>query len=129
MKARDEKTLLCKMLFIALPRRVLSEVTTRSLSQVSAAEKPEPPRSALIIGGGIIGISSALQLARRGVKVTVLEECSQVSQGASYRNGAILCQSMAASWASAHLLSENPGECKGSLQLICPRESNFSDGP
>ena len=118
MKARDEKTLLFKMLFVSVPRRLLSEVTTRSLSQVSAAEKPvEPPRSALIIGGGIIGISSALQLARRGVKVTVVEECSQVSQGASYRNGAILCQSMAASWASAHLLSENPGECKGRFQL------------
>ena len=117
MKARDEKTLLFKM-FVSVPRRLLSEVTTRSLSQVFAAEKPEPPRSALIVGGGIIGISSALQLARRGVKVTVVEECSEVSQVASYRNGAILCQSMAASWASAHLLSENPGECKGSLQLI-----------
>ena len=48
--------------------------------------------------------------------MTVVEENSQVSQGASYRNGAILCQSMAASWACAHLLSENPGEMK-SLRL------------
>ncbi len=32
------------------------------------------PRSAIIIGGGIIGISSALQLAKRGVDVTVIEE-------------------------------------------------------
>ena len=32
------------------------------------------PGSAIIIGGGIIGISSALQLAKRGVNVTVLEE-------------------------------------------------------
>ena len=99
-------------MFVSVPRRLFSEVTTRSLSQVSAAEKSEPPRSALIVGGGIIGVSSALQLARRGLKVTVVEECSQVSQVASFRNGAILCQSMAASWASAHLLSENPGECK-----------------
>ena len=106
------------MLFVCVPRRLLVEVTSRSLSQVSAGagEKPDPPRSALIVGGGIIGISSALQLARRGVKVTVVEENSQVSQGASYRNGAILCQSMAASWACAHLLSENPGEMK-SLRL------------
>ena len=41
-----------------------------------------------------------------------LSQCLEVSQVASFRNGAILCQSMAASWASAHLLSENPGECK-----------------
>ena len=123
MKARDEKTLLFKMLFVSVPRRLLGEVTTRSLSQVTAKEKQEPTRSALVVGGGIIGISSALQLARRGMKVTVVEECSDVSQVASYRNGAILCQSMAASWASAHLLSENPGECKGSLQLIRLRKS------
>ena len=31
-------------------------------------------------------------------------------QVASYCNGAILCQSMAASWASARLIAENPGE-------------------
>ena len=94
------------------------EVTTRPLCQVSAGERPPqaPPRSALIVGGGIIGISSALQLARRGLEVTVVEECQEVSQVASFRNGAILCQSMAASWASAHLLSENPGEMK-SLRL------------
>ena len=32
------------------------------------------PQSAIIIGGGIIGVSSALQLAKRGVKVTIIEE-------------------------------------------------------
>ena len=31
-------------------------------------------------------------------------------QVASFCNGAILCQSMAASWASAKLIAENPGE-------------------
>ena len=30
--------------------------------------------SAVVIGGGIIGISTAVQLARRGVRVQVLEE-------------------------------------------------------
>ena len=32
------------------------------------------PTSAVVIGGGIIGISSALQMAKRGIKVTILEE-------------------------------------------------------
>ena len=32
--------------------------------------------SAVVIGGGIIGISTAVQLARRGVRVRVLEERS-----------------------------------------------------
>ena len=84
----------------------------KSLSQLTAAEKPQVPRTAIVIGGGIIGISSALQLARRGVAVTVLEESQDVSQVASYRNGAIICQSMAASWASANLIAANPGELK-----------------
>ena len=62
------------------------------------------PRTAVIVGGGIIGISSALQLAKRGVAVTVLEENDEVSKVASYCNGAIICNSMAASWASANLI-------------------------
>ena len=35
-----------------------------------------------------------------------------MSQVASFRNGAIICQSMAASWASQHLIASNPGELK-----------------
>ena len=82
--------------------------------------KPSKPVSAVVIGGGIIGISTAVQLARRGVRVRVLEERSgehsepapppphpphpEVSQVASYCNGAILCNSMAASWASANII-------------------------
>merc|ERR1711962_1584862 len=70
------------------------------------------PRTAVVIGGGVIGLSSAYQLALRGVHVTVLEERQDTGQVASFCNGAILCQSMAASWASARLIAENPGEVK-----------------
>merc|ERR1711962_1061868 len=66
------------------------------------------PRTALVIGGGVIGLSSAYQLALRGVHVTVLEERQNTGQVASFCNGAILCQSMAASCASARLIAENP---------------------
>ena len=56
--------------------RSLSQVAAleQSRTAVTAGEQPHIPRSAVVIGGGIIGISSALQLARRGVAVTVLEE-------------------------------------------------------
>ena len=62
------------------------------------------PRTAVIVGGGIIGLSTALQLVKRGVSVTVLEEKDEVASVASYCNGAIICNSMAASWASANLI-------------------------
>lgn len=72
--------------------------------------KPEErckPKTAVVVGGGIIGISSALQLAKRGIAVTVLEENDEVSKVASYCNGAIICNSMAASWASANLIGNS----------------------
>ena len=39
-----------------------------------------PPRTALVVGGGVIGVSTAYQLARRGVQVTLLEERDQLAQ-------------------------------------------------
>ena len=38
------------------------------------------PRTALVVGGGVIGVSTAYQLARRGVSVTLLEERDQIAQ-------------------------------------------------
>ena len=38
------------------------------------------PRTALVVGGGVIGVSTAYQLARRGVSVTLLEERDQLAQ-------------------------------------------------
>ena len=70
------------------------------------------PRSAIIIGGGILGISSALQLAKRGVNVTVIEEQPDVSRVASYCNGAIICNSIVASWASANRIAQNHRELR-----------------
>ncbi len=44
-----------------------------------------------IIGGGFTGLSSALHLAKKGYKVTLLE-AHKVASGASGRNGGQLCQ-------------------------------------
>ncbi|MEU2255184.1 NAD(P)/FAD-dependent oxidoreductase [Nocardia xishanensis] len=44
-----------------------------------------PPRTALVVGAGIAGLSTAYHLARRGVEVTVLE-AEHVGAGASHGN-------------------------------------------
>lgn len=64
------------------------------------------PKTAIVIGGGVIGVSTAFQLARRGLSVTILEKNEEIAGGASHCNGAILCQSMAATWACTSLFSK-----------------------
>lgn len=54
----------------------------------------------VIIGAGLLGISTAYHLARQGVAVTVIERESGPALGASFANGAILTPSMADPWNS-----------------------------
>lgn len=54
---------------------------------------PDPsalPRSAIVVGAGVVGVATAWALARRGVAVTIIERASGPGQGASFANGAQL---------------------------------------
>lgn len=42
---------------------------------------PSPGFDAIVVGGGSVGVPSAYYLARRGLKVLVLEQCPAVGQG------------------------------------------------
>jgi D-amino-acid dehydrogenase len=56
---------------------------------MSGTTAPSPPRSIVIVGGGVIGVCCAYYLARRGASVTVLER-DDIAKGASFGNaGAI----------------------------------------
>jgi D-amino-acid dehydrogenase len=59
-----------------------------------------------IIGGGVIGVASALELARRGAQVTVLEK-DRVGHGCSYGNAGWLAASQAAPLANPHMLMKS----------------------
>lgn len=57
----------------------------------------------VIIGGGVIGVASAVELARRGVQVTVLER-DRVGHGCSYSNAGWLTPSQAVPLANPSML-------------------------
>lgn len=54
----------------------------------------------LVIGSGLLGVSSAHALARQGVEVTVLDRADGPAQGTSYANAGMLTPSMADPWNS-----------------------------
>lgn len=56
-----------------------------------------------IIGAGLIGLSSADALARRGLKILVADIADQVMQGASFSNSGMIHPSQSWPWASLGL--------------------------
>ena len=54
-----------------------------------------PNPDVLVVGGGAIGAASALELARRGACVTLLERGSQLAAGCSAGNAGLICPSHA----------------------------------
>jgi D-amino-acid dehydrogenase len=53
----------------------------------------------LVIGAGIIGVTTAYYLRRHGLEVTVLERNAGVAQEASFANAGVVAPSYAAPWA------------------------------
>lgn len=56
---------------------------TLSSSLESGAKTTRPPKTALVIGGGIAGCAAAHALAQRGIEVTLLERALQLASAAS----------------------------------------------
>lgn len=65
-------------------------------------------RSAIVVGGGIIGATSAYALARRGWRVQLIDREAQAAQGASLGNGRQLSYSHTNALASPAILREIP---------------------
>jgi D-amino-acid dehydrogenase len=63
------------------------------------------PRSAVVVGAGIVGLSTAWFLQDRGVHVTVVER-EEVGAGASWGNAGYLSPALAVPLTSPHVLGE-----------------------
>lgn len=60
-------------------------------------------RRVLVLGGGIIGVTTAYALAKRGFEVTVVERQDGVGLETSFANGSLITPSMADPWAAPGL--------------------------
>ena len=56
--------------------------------------------STIILGGGLIGVTTAYYLAKAGREVTVIERNSGVGEETSFQNGALLAPGHSQSWAA-----------------------------
>jgi D-amino-acid dehydrogenase len=70
----------------------------------------------LVIGGGIIGVTTAYCLRQRGLEVTVLERNAGVAQEASFANAGVIAPSYVAPWAQ-------PGMPKKILAQLFKRDA------
>lgn len=67
------------------------------------------PRSAIVIGAGVVGVATAWSLARRGVAVTLIDKSSGPGEGASFANGGQLSYVYTDALASPAILRKLPG--------------------
>lgn len=65
-------------------------------------------RKALVIGAGVVGMTTAYALARRGLAVTIVDAADEPARGASFANGAQLSYVYTDALASPGLLRQMP---------------------
>ncbi|EGU61347.1 D-amino-acid dehydrogenase, partial [Vibrio nigripulchritudo ATCC 27043] len=67
----------------------------------------------IIIGGGVVGLTSAYELLKHGYKVTLLEKEPDVALGTSHANGAQLSYSFVDAMSSPGLIKKIPSVLAG----------------
>ena len=71
---------------------------------------------AIIVGSGLLGVTSAYFLARRGWEVVVIDRCAGPAEETSFANGAVLTPSMPEPWNA-------PGSWRVLIQSLGRRDS------
>lgn len=78
----------------------------------------QKPKTAIVIGAGVIGLTSALRLAEAGYRVTVLEQASGPCEGTSKANGAQLLYDRVGAMGSPGFLRSLPNSLRDKDQGI-----------
>lgn len=78
----------------------------------------EMKRDVVVVGGGAIGVCSALELARRGASVTLLERGPKLASGCSAGNAGLICPSHSAP-------ISNPASLRNGIRWMWKRDSPF----
>ena len=68
----------------------------------------QKPRSAAVIGAGVVGMATAYALAQRGIMVTIIDRETSPAQGASFANGAQLSYCYTDALANPRLVKQMP---------------------
>lgn len=68
----------------------------------------QPPRKAVVIGAGVVGISTALYLQRDGAHVTLIDPESPAEAGASFGNAGLIATHIVQPIATASILPKIP---------------------
>jgi D-amino-acid dehydrogenase len=76
----------------------------------------------VVIGAGVIGVTTAYALRQHGCEVTVLERGSGVAQGASFANGGVISHGYAGPWAA-------PGVPMALLRALFQRDTSLRVRP
>jgi D-amino-acid dehydrogenase len=79
-----------------------------------------------VLGGGVLGVTSAYELARRGHEVTVIERNGEVARECSFANGGQLSYSHSEPWANPHVF---PKLFKWMWQEDAPLVLRFNTDP
>jgi D-amino-acid dehydrogenase len=72
----------------------------------------------IVVGGGAIGVCCALELARRGARVTLLERGPELASGSSSGNAGMICPSHSSP-------ISNPAALRNGLRWMWKRDSPF----
>lgn len=76
--------------------------------------------TATVVGGGLLGVTTAFELQRRGITTTLVEELSGLAFGASFANGSMLTPSMSDPWNAPGVFGElirAVGDPKAAIKL------------